>query len=73
MHLIPLAEIARADAIDFITIPESERKVIRIRISRALVHAPTAAVVYQFYEGASWSPYPGSRPGTAGVLLGADA
>ena len=50
MHLIPLAEIARADAIDFITIPESDRKVIRIRMSGALVHAPTAAVVYQFYK-----------------------
>ena len=50
VHLIPLAEIARADAIDFITITESDRKVIRIRMSGALVHAPTAAVVYQFYE-----------------------
>ena len=50
VHRIPLAEIARADAIDFITIPESERKVIRIRMGGALVHAPTAAVVYQFHE-----------------------
>jgi 8-oxo-dGTP pyrophosphatase MutT (NUDIX family) len=50
VHRIPLAEIARTDAIDFITIPESERKVIRIRMNGALVHAPTAAVVYQFYE-----------------------
>jgi 8-oxo-dGTP pyrophosphatase MutT (NUDIX family) len=50
VHRIPLAEIARADAIDFITIPESERKVIRIRMNGALVHAPTAAVVYQFHE-----------------------
>ena len=41
---------ARADAIDFITIPESERKVIRIRMGGALVHAPTAAVVYRFHE-----------------------
>jgi 8-oxo-dGTP pyrophosphatase MutT (NUDIX family) len=50
VHRIPLAEIARADAIDFITIPESERKVIRIRMNGSLVHAPTAAVVYQFHE-----------------------
>jgi 8-oxo-dGTP pyrophosphatase MutT (NUDIX family) len=50
VHRIPLAEIARTDAIDFITIPESDRKVIRIRMNGALVHAPTAAVVYQFYE-----------------------
>jgi 8-oxo-dGTP pyrophosphatase MutT (NUDIX family) len=50
VHRIPLAEIARAGAIDFITIPESERKVIRIRMNGALVHAPTAAVIYQFHE-----------------------
>jgi hypothetical protein len=50
VHRIPLAEIARTDAIDFITIPESERKVIRIRMNGLLVHAPTAAVVYQFHE-----------------------
>jgi len=50
VHRIPLAEIARANAIDFITIPESERRVIRIRMNNSLVHAPTAAVVYQFHE-----------------------
>jgi len=50
VYRIPLAEIARADAIDFITIPESERRVIRIRMNNSLVHAPTAAVVYQFHE-----------------------
>ena len=50
VHRIPLAEIARAGAIDFITIPESERRVIRIRMNGSLVHAPTAAVVYQFHE-----------------------
>jgi 8-oxo-dGTP pyrophosphatase MutT (NUDIX family) len=50
VHHIPLAEIARADAIDFITIPESERRVIRIRMNNSLVHAPTAAVIYQFHE-----------------------
>jgi 8-oxo-dGTP pyrophosphatase MutT (NUDIX family) len=50
VHRIPLAEIARAGAIDFITIPESERRVVRIRMNGSLVHAPTAAVVYQFHE-----------------------
>jgi 8-oxo-dGTP pyrophosphatase MutT (NUDIX family) len=50
VHRIPLAEIARAGAIDFITIPESERQVIRIRMNGALVHAPTAAMIYQFHE-----------------------
>jgi hypothetical protein len=50
VHRIPLAEIAGAGAIDFITIPESERRVIRIRMNGSLVHAPTAAIVYQFHE-----------------------
>jgi 8-oxo-dGTP pyrophosphatase MutT (NUDIX family) len=50
VHRVALAEIARADAIDFVTIPESERRVIRIRMNGSLVHAPTAAVVYQFHE-----------------------
>jgi 8-oxo-dGTP pyrophosphatase MutT (NUDIX family) len=50
IHRIPLAEIARADAIDFVAIAESERRVIRIRMNGSLVHAPTAAVIYQFHE-----------------------
>ena len=50
VHRIPLAEIARAGAIDFITIPESQRRVIRIRMNGSLVHAPTAAVIFQFHE-----------------------
>src|SRR6516164_4886733 len=50
VHRIPLAEIARADAIDFVLIPESDRRVIRIRMNGFLVHAPTAALVYQFHE-----------------------
>ena len=50
VHRIALAELARADAVDFVTIPESERRVIRIRMNGSLVHAPTAAVVYQFHE-----------------------
>ncbi|MFL6797096.1 MAG: NUDIX hydrolase [Xanthobacteraceae bacterium] len=50
VHRIALADIACADAIDFISIPESDRRVIRIRMNGGLVHAPTAAVVYQFQE-----------------------
>jgi 8-oxo-dGTP pyrophosphatase MutT (NUDIX family) len=48
-HRIPLADIV-ADAFDFVTIPESERRVVRVRIGRHLIHAPTAAVIYQFRE-----------------------
>jgi len=47
---IPLTEIARTDAVDFITIPESSRRVVRILINGDHIHAPTAAVLYQFRE-----------------------
>ena len=50
VHRIPLADIARADAFDFVMIPESDRRVVRVRIDRHLIHAPTAAVIYQFGE-----------------------
>ncbi|SDU59396.1 hypothetical protein SAMN04488548_1342460 [Gordonia westfalica] len=34
----------------FLTIPQSARPVIQLPIVDALVHAPTAAVIYQFAE-----------------------
>ena len=34
----------------FITIPESESPVIQLPMLDTLIHAPTAAVVYQFRE-----------------------
>jgi 8-oxo-dGTP pyrophosphatase MutT (NUDIX family) len=49
-YRIPVADIARADAVDFTTIPQSERRVVRIKINTSLVHAPTAAFLYQFRE-----------------------
>jgi 8-oxo-dGTP pyrophosphatase MutT (NUDIX family) len=50
VHRIPLTEIMRPDVADFISIPESEKKVIRLHINGSFVHAPTAAVIYQFRE-----------------------
>jgi 8-oxo-dGTP pyrophosphatase MutT (NUDIX family) len=50
VHHIPLAEIAADDAVTFVTIPQSERPVVRIRINGDQVHAPTAAILYQFRE-----------------------
>jgi 8-oxo-dGTP pyrophosphatase MutT (NUDIX family) len=50
VHRIPLAEIARPEAVDFLAIPESERRVIRLAIGGSHIHAPTAAMVYQFRE-----------------------
>jgi len=45
-----LAETAREDAVEFVTIPESERRVVRLQINGRTIHAPTAALIYQFRE-----------------------
>ena len=47
---IRLTDIAREDAIAFDTIPESERRVVRLHVSGRTIHAPTAALIYQFRE-----------------------
>jgi 8-oxo-dGTP pyrophosphatase MutT (NUDIX family) len=50
IYRVPLAELARPGSPQFVSIPESERPVIRYPILGSLVHAPTAAVLYQFIE-----------------------
>ncbi len=50
VHRIALGEIERADAFDFTAIPESTRRVIRFRHAGKFIHAPTAALIYQFRE-----------------------
>ncbi|NVN87275.1 MAG: CoA pyrophosphatase [Rhodopseudomonas sp.] len=50
VHRIALRDIAHADAFDFTTIPESARRVIRFRYAGDFIHAPTAALIYQFRE-----------------------
>jgi 8-oxo-dGTP pyrophosphatase MutT (NUDIX family) len=50
VHPIPLGMIERADAFDFISIRESTRRVIRFHWEDRLIHAPTAAMIYQFRE-----------------------
>ena len=50
VHRIALEDIERADAFDFTLIPESTRRVIRFRCGGQLIHAPTAALIYQFRE-----------------------
>ena len=50
VHRIALENIMRPDAFDFIAIPESERRVIRFRHDDDFIHAPTAALIYQFRE-----------------------
>jgi 8-oxo-dGTP pyrophosphatase MutT (NUDIX family) len=50
VHRIALADIEPADAFDFTAIPESDRRVIRFHLAGQLIHAPTAALIYQFRE-----------------------
>lgn len=50
VHRIPISDIAREDVVDFVAIPESDRPVIRMRLAGSHIHAPTAALIYQFRE-----------------------
>jgi 8-oxo-dGTP pyrophosphatase MutT (NUDIX family) len=50
VHRIALTHVEQADAFDFVTIPQSERRVIRFRLAGQFIHAPTAALIYQFRE-----------------------
>ena len=50
VHRIGLDEIELAEAFDFVAIPESTRRVIRFHFEGRLIHAPTAAMIYQFRE-----------------------
>ncbi len=50
VHRVALATIEHDDAFDFTAIPESTRRVIRFRHEEGLIHAPTAALIYQFRE-----------------------
>jgi 8-oxo-dGTP pyrophosphatase MutT (NUDIX family) len=50
VHQIVLGTIEREGAFDFVTIPESTRQVIRFHYEDRLIHAPTAAMIYQFRE-----------------------
>jgi 8-oxo-dGTP pyrophosphatase MutT (NUDIX family) len=50
VHRIPLRTIEHETAFDFTAIPESTRRVVRFRWDQRLIHAPTAALIYQFRE-----------------------
>jgi 8-oxo-dGTP pyrophosphatase MutT (NUDIX family) len=49
-HFIRLDSLLGDEAIEFETIPESARAVIRLRMGEQHIHAPTAALVYQLRE-----------------------
>lgn len=50
VHRIALDDIEQDDAFSFTSIPESTRRVIRFRHAGQHIHAPTAALIYQFAE-----------------------
>jgi 8-oxo-dGTP pyrophosphatase MutT (NUDIX family) len=50
VHRIGLDTVEREHAFDFTGIPESTRRVIRFHHDGAVIHAPTAALIYQFRE-----------------------
>src|SRR3954449_8952992 len=50
VHRIALTHIEQPDVFDFVTIPQSARRVIRFRHAGQYIHAPTAALIYQFRE-----------------------
>lgn len=50
VHVVPLAELVRPDSPRWITIPESDRDVLQLPLGEHLVHAPTAAYLWQFAE-----------------------
>src|SRR3977135_3747466 len=50
VHRVALTDVEQPDAFDFVTIPQSARRVIRFRHAGQYIHAPTAALIYQFRE-----------------------
>ena len=54
IHLINLYELDHPDSPRWVTIKESERKVLQLPIRDRLIHAPTGALLYQFREVGLW-------------------
>ena len=50
VHRIGLDTVEHEGAFDFTGIPESTRRVIRFHHDGGVIHAPTAALIYQFRE-----------------------
>jgi len=50
IHPVSFAELDREDSPEFVSIPESDRPVVRILVFEHQIYAPTAAMVYQFRE-----------------------
>ncbi len=50
IHLMALTVFNRPGSPEFVSIPESDRPVVRYPVTDQYIHAPTAAVLYQFME-----------------------
>jgi len=50
VHRVPLAELDQPGVPRTVAIPESDRPVIQIPLLSTLIHAPTAAILYQLRE-----------------------
>jgi 8-oxo-dGTP pyrophosphatase MutT (NUDIX family) len=50
VYQVPLDDLERPEVPILVAIPESERPVIQLPILSSLIHAPTAAVIYQMRE-----------------------
>ena len=50
LHVVPLSDLEAPGIPTLVSIPESDRPVIQLPILSRLIHAPTAAVVYQLRE-----------------------
>ena len=50
IYRVALGELGRPGSPEFVAIPESDRPVIRYPLLGTTIHAPTAAVLYQFME-----------------------
>ncbi len=50
IHKVLFGDLAHPETPEFASIPESDRPLIRLNLVNTQIHAPTAAVVYQFRE-----------------------
>ena len=50
IHHVPLADLDAPDVPRFVTVPERERPIIQLPILGTLIHAPTAAILFQLRE-----------------------
>lgn len=50
VYRVPITELDKPDVPRLITIPESDRPVIQVPLLSSLIHAPTAAVLFQVRE-----------------------